>query len=73
MNLKTVPQKKRTIVEAIEAKMPGVAFKPKKELYETLGINKKRFGLIMKGRLRPYADEIVSICNYFKLDINELL
>ena len=64
---------KRTIAEAIEAKMPGVALKPKKELYETLGINRKRFGLIMKGKLRPYADELASIANHFKLDINEIL
>ncbi|QHT65676.1 XRE family transcriptional regulator [Rhodocytophaga rosea] len=64
---------KKTIAEAIEEKqLPGTAWKPTKELYKKIGINQKRFGLILKGKIRPYADEITTIAEYFKLDKSQL-
>jgi hypothetical protein len=41
------------------------SFKPRKEFYETLGINRIRFWQLVKGTKDPKVDEAESIANYF--------
>lgn len=49
-------------------------FKPKKELYEKLGINQKRFGQLMKGTAVANVTEIKAIAAHFKIaNIVELI
>lgn len=45
------------------------SFKPRKEFYETLGINRIRFWQLAKGKKEPNVDEAESIANYFGFSV----
>lgn len=57
----------------IEALPPNVSFKPKKEFYEQIGINKHRFAKIMKDEIDPTRSELYAIAVYFQIDNSKLL
>jgi len=52
---------------------PCFHFKPTKELYDFTGINRKRFGLIISGRIEPTFKEIKSIADFFKMEVSEFI
>jgi predicted transcriptional regulator len=49
---------------------PNMDFKPKKDFYTEIGINKHRFAKIMKGAIDPTRSELHSISNYFQISTN---
>ncbi len=61
------------IEDLIKKTLPDGQFRPNKAFYEKIGINSKRFGLILRGKQHPTIPEVKSIANYFQVDINELL
>jgi hypothetical protein len=64
----SVPPIKKTIAEAIKEKEnPGFPFKPNQENYKALGINPKGLVYILKGKVRPYGDEITVMRNILTL------
>jgi hypothetical protein len=52
---------------------PCFPFVPSKEVYQFTGINRKRFGLIIAGKIDPTFKEIRLIADFFKLDYNEFI
>lgn len=48
-------------------------FKPDREFYDTVSINRKRFGQIHRGEISPTVTEAKALANYFEVDITELI
>jgi adenylate cyclase class IV len=59
---------KSTIAQAIEGNSMLV-FKPQKGFYEATQINKKRWGLIYRGKLEATISEVERISNFFQIPI----
>ena len=57
-----------TIATIIEGNIP-FTFKPKLEFYGKVKINKKRWGLIYKGKLEPTRSEIERISEVLNIPI----
>ena len=63
-----------TIQELVQSRESEVLkFKPSKDFYKQVGINKKRWGLIRRGEIEPVVSELQRIADYFKVDIMELI
>ncbi|GAB3167555.1 helix-turn-helix domain-containing protein [Telluribacter humicola] len=52
---------------------PNVEFKPRKNFYQQIGINKHRFAKIMRDEIDPTRSELHSIATYFKISADQLL
>lgn len=52
---------------------PNVEFKPTRDFYLQIGINKHRFAKILRGELEPTRSELHSISNYFNISSNKLI
>jgi len=52
---------------------PNIDFKPKRNFYRDIGINKHRFAKIMKGVIDPTRSELQSISMYFHISIELFL
>jgi hypothetical protein len=52
---------------------PNFPFKPQKDFYTSLGINRKRFWAIFRNETQPKLDELNAIADYFKVNIKELI
>ncbi len=62
------------IIEAIERRVPkGLEFKPSKEVYKATGLNPKRFGMILSGKISPTLAEMKSICDFFGIPLTEII
>ena len=56
------------IAKIIEESLPpNVDFKPKRDFYKEIGINKHRFAKIMKGIIDPTRSELHAISMYFQI------
>lgn len=51
---------------------PQTKFKPTKEFYETIGINKHRYAKMMRNEVEPTVSEIKSLSAYFKFSPTDL-
>jgi len=59
------------IIESMETEV--LKFVPNEEFYKSIGINRKRWGMIFKHSTIPTLPELQKIANYFKVDITELV
>lgn len=48
-----------------------LVFRPNKEFYEAVQINKKRWGMIYRGSISPNFEELGKVAKFFKKDIND--
>ena len=51
----------------------GFILQPTKQFYETISINRKRWGQIMRNEVQPDLKELHSIANYFEIPIIDLI
>lgn len=51
----------------------GGIFKPNNQFYTTVGINAKRWGLLVRGDLEISLKEAKSVCQFFGVPTTELL
>jgi hypothetical protein len=52
----------------------GSPFVPTRKLfYDRVGINQKRFGMLLRGELPLYGFEAVSLAQFFGVEVTELL
>lgn len=58
------------INEALPANMQ---FKPTKDFYQQVGINKHRFSKIMRGEIQPQRNELYAIAAHFQIPANKFL
>lgn len=49
----------------------SLKFVPDDRFYKKVGINQKRFGMIVKGKLEMYAYEAKSLSDFFGVSVNE--
>lgn len=62
------------ISDLIQEVLPAnMQFKPTKEFYQSVGINKHRFSKILKGEIQPQRDELASLSNHFNISPNKLI
>lgn len=47
-----------------------LTFKPNQSFYDSVGINKKRWGQIYRGDKDPLITEVKSISEFFQIPIN---
>ncbi len=48
-------------------------FKPTKDFYESVGINRIRFWQLVKGKKEPFASEILTLSKYFNVSPSQLI
>lgn len=52
----------------------GSPFTPTRNLfYDRVGINQKRFGMLLRGELPMYGFEAVSLARFFGVEVTELI
>lgn len=52
----------------------GCPFVPtRKMFYDRVGINQKRFGMLLRGELPLYDFEVVKLARFFGVEVTELL
>ncbi len=62
------------IEKIIKGKEHGCfVFKPDREFYSMVGINRKRFGQIYRGEISPTVTEAKALANYFNVEVTELI
>ncbi|MBW6536603.1 MAG: helix-turn-helix transcriptional regulator [Mariniphaga sp.] len=62
------------IEKIIKSKEHGCfVFKPDREFYNMVGINRKRFGQIYRGEISPTVTEAKALANYFQVEVTELI
>lgn len=62
------------ISDLIQEVLPAnMQFKPTKEFYQSVGINKHRFSKILKGEIQPQRDELVALSNHFNICPSKLI
>lgn len=58
----------------LEQNFPAqLKFCPKKEFYQHVGINPKRFWMMVDGKIKPNMDELRAVCLFFNVDIAKYL
>ncbi len=63
-----------TIAIAIQRlEKPNFPFKPTANFYESVGMSKKRFWAIYKGKTQPRLDEMQCIAKYFGFEAKDLV
>ena len=60
------------VLDAFEAKLPG-QFRPDKKFYSLVGINRKRFGQLMRGDKQMYLEEAKKLAEVLQVPITDLL
>lgn len=48
-------------------------FRPKRDFYVKVGINRKRWGMIYRGEIEPVVSELQRIAEFFKVDVTDLM
>lgn len=52
----------------------GSRFAPNRELfYDRVGINQKRFGMLLRGELPMYVFEVVNLAKFFGVEVMQLI
>lgn len=59
------------VVKQYEERMRG-KWKPNSKFYNEIGINQKRFGMLIRGELPIYAFEAKSLSEFFKVPVTDL-
>ena len=49
------------------------SFRPDRSFYDSVKINQKRWGQIVKGKADPKLSELRAIADYFKIEVSELI
>ena len=61
------------IIDLIQEALPtNMQFKPTKDFYKKVGINKHRFSKILRGEIQPHRTEIQSIAGHFHIPVHKL-
>jgi hypothetical protein len=62
------------IVRVYEQRI-GCTFKPNKETYSRLGINRKRLGLLLSGGAKKplQVEELPKLADFFGVSVNEII
>ena len=64
----------KKIIEFIKSKETmNFRFKPDREFYEAVNINRKRWGLLFRGKVDPTITELKALGNFFNIAVNELI
>lgn len=61
----------KKIIDELETEV--LKFRPPASFYEKIGINKKRFWLLVRNEKPATVDELQAIANYFKVTFWELI
>ena len=61
--LETIKQKEKT----------NFPFKPDREFYSKININRKRWGQIFRGETAPTLPEAKSIADFFEVSVTDLI
>lgn len=62
------------IIDLIQETLPAnMQFKPTKDFYKEVGINKHRFSKILRGEIQPQRNELQAIAGHFHIPIHKLL
>lgn len=51
----------------------GFRFIPDREFYNTVSINRKRWGQLYRGEKEPTVSELKAIAKYFEFEINQII
>lgn len=70
LNLQTM-NKIQNVIKGKETEV--FKFVPNRPFYAKIGINRKRFGLIMRNELQPTYSELQSLAKYFEVELNTLV
>lgn len=62
----------KTVVAQYEERIRG-KWKPDTRFYREVGINQKRFGMLLRGELPMYGFEAKSLAQFFGVEVTELL
>jgi len=64
-----------TTISELISKRESLAFRfrPKRDFYLKVGINRKRWGMIYRGEIEPVISELQRIAEYFEVDVTELM
>ncbi len=60
------------VVEQYEERMLG-KWKPDDRFYKELGINQKRFGMLLRGELPIYGFEAQKLSTFFKVPLTDII
>lgn len=71
MKTETVPPLAAAL-DAFEAKLPG-QFRPDKKFYNLVGINRKRFGQLLRGDAKMYTEEAKKLAEVLNVPVTDLL
>jgi len=64
---------KNRIKEVVKSKeTDSFIFKPTKEFYKKIGINRKRWAMLIRNEIAPTIDELQSIASYFDVKLGDL-
>lgn len=64
----------KPIMELISEALPAnMQFKPTKDFYQEVGINKHRFSKILRGEIQPQRNELHAIAVHFQIPAHKLL
>lgn len=66
-------QKPIGIIVKIITSKTHFGFKPKREFYNSIGINQKRFGMLCRNQISPTLEELKAVCEYFGTDIKNFI
>ena len=47
----------------------GGKWKPDQRFYKKVAINRKRFGMLLRGELELYAFEVKNLCHFFEVPV----
>lgn len=61
-----------TVFEAYKAKIPG-RFKPDEKFYSLVGINRKRFGQLLRGDTEMLTKEAKKLAEVLNVPVTDLL
>ncbi len=65
-----MPNKIKDFIKTKETKC--FRFVPNKEFYKTIGINSKRWGMVLKNKAQPTYSQMKLIAKYLETDANNL-
>jgi hypothetical protein len=62
----------QNVVAQYEERIKG-KWKPDARFYSEVGINQKRFGMLLRGELPMYGFEATSLAHFFGVEVTEIL
>ncbi|MPR32384.1 hypothetical protein [Salmonirosea aquatica] len=71
-NQTTIQTPLKTVIQDYEAGTKS-KFRPTKDFYESMEINRIRFWQLVKGKQEPKASEILALSKFFNVPFNQLI